>query len=71
MANNGNNQFPGIPNGIPDKIKYIYYSQFHILIKQFLIGYNPDWKTFWKTKAKNKSKKRSKCFTDSTIFAFT
>ena len=38
------------------------YSQSHILMEQFLIGYNPDWKTFWKTKTKKPKQKTQQMF---------
>ena len=41
MVNDGNNQFSNVLNNIPDGKKTKFYSQFHILINQFLIGCSP------------------------------
>ena len=81
MVNNGNNQFSGIPNNIPDKKNII---RNHIFKWNNVIGCSPDWNFFkktktknknkkqkQKTKTKNKNKKRNKCFTNLTIFVFT
>ena len=62
MVNNGNNQFSSIPNNVPDKKIYIYYSQFHILMEQFLIGCSPDWIFFLENDNKKQKQKTQQMF---------
>ena len=50
---------------------YIYYSQSHILIKQFLIGYSPDWNFFLEnddTKQKQKTQQMFYKFDNFCIY---